>query len=234
MKRHTSESSIVPTTILFNGGVFKAAKFRQHWSKSSRAGESDGRASLKILHNVDLDLSVAQGAAYYGQVNRGKGIRIRGGTARSYYIGMETSMPAVPGMAAPMKALCVVPHGMEEGSETDIPGVKLALTVGEVVEFPFFKGDNRQQDRPGEVFAVDERLEQSAALQLELPAGAGTTPGEAVPVKLHSKVTEVGTLEISCVSLLDQQQWQLQFDVREGPKVARERSDHDSFLFDRH
>ena len=72
---------------------------------------------MKVLHGTDLDLAVARGAAYYGLVRRGKGVRIRGGTARAYYVGVETSLPAVPGSPPPIKALCVVPFGMEEGTE---------------------------------------------------------------------------------------------------------------------
>ena len=77
---------------------------------------------LKVLAGTDLDLAVAHGAAYYGLVRRGKGVRIRGGTARAYYIGIESSMPAVPGVAPPLQALCVAPFGMEEGTEAELPG----------------------------------------------------------------------------------------------------------------
>ena len=51
----------------------------------------------------------------------GQGVRIRGGVARTYYIGIESAMPAVPGMAAPMKALTVAPFGMEEGTGAAVP-----------------------------------------------------------------------------------------------------------------
>ena len=63
------------------------------------------------------DYANSKGAALYGR-NRvtGQGIRIKAVTARSYYVGLETSMPAVPGFKPPIKALCVVPQGMEEGS----------------------------------------------------------------------------------------------------------------------
>ena len=73
-----------------------------------------------VLDAPDLDHAVARGAAYYGLARRGRGVRIRGGAARSYYIGIESAMPAVPGMAAPLKALCVVPFGMEEGTSAAI------------------------------------------------------------------------------------------------------------------
>ena len=61
------------------------------------------------------------GAAHYGRVRRGKGVRIRGGVARAYYIGIESAMPAIPGFAPPVKALCVAPQGLEEGSTVEAP-----------------------------------------------------------------------------------------------------------------
>ena len=100
-----------PTAMLFNGGVFKAEPLRNEWRMCSTAG---ARAdAVKVLPSADLDLAVARGAAYYGLVRRGKGVRIRGGAARSYYVGVETSLPAVPGAAPPLKALVrgTVRHG---------------------------------------------------------------------------------------------------------------------------
>jgi hypothetical protein len=111
-----------PTAILFNGGVMKATLLRQRLVDVLNGWLSqEGSQALRTLEGTNPDHAVARGAAYYGLARRGKGIRIRGGAARSYYIGIETSMPAVPGMAAPLKALCVAPFGMEEGTESDIP-----------------------------------------------------------------------------------------------------------------
>ena len=90
-----------------------------------------------------------RGAAYYGLVRRGKGVRIRGGTARAYYVGVETSLPAVPGSPPPIKALCVVPFGMEEGTETDVPGQEFGLVVGEPAEFRFLGSTVRRNDTVG-------------------------------------------------------------------------------------
>ena len=92
---------------------------------------------MKVLPGGDLDRAVARGAAYYGMVRRGKGVRIRGGTARAYYVGVETSLPAVPGAPPPLKALCVAPFGMEEGTEADVPGQEFGLVVGAPAEFRF-------------------------------------------------------------------------------------------------
>jgi hypothetical protein len=98
----------------------------------------EGAEPARMLEGADLDLAVARGAAYYGYARRGGGVRIRGGTARSYYVGVESSMPAIPGMEPPIQALCVAPFGMEEGSELELPGQEFGLVVGEPVHFRFF------------------------------------------------------------------------------------------------
>ena len=92
---------------------------------------------------------MARGAAYYGLVRRGKGVRIRGGTARAYYVGVETAAPAVPGMPPPLKALCVAPFGMEEGTEADMPAQEFGVVVGEEVEFRFLGSTVRRDDEAG-------------------------------------------------------------------------------------
>ncbi len=136
---HTGGSTILPSAVLFNGGVFKAAELRQRVLDvlSQWAGRP-----VPELESSDLDLAVAHGAAYYGLVGKGKGVRIRGGVGRSYYVGLETAAPAVPGVAPPIKALCVVPMGMEEGTEADVPGPELGLVVGEPAEFRFLGLDH--------------------------------------------------------------------------------------------
>src|SRR5690606_13545061 len=95
--------------------------------------------------------AVARGAAYYGIARRGRGVRIRGGTARSFYIGVETAMPAVPGMRPPIKALCVVPQGLEEGSDVALPAREFGLAVGRPVEFRFLCSSSRRDDAVGTV-----------------------------------------------------------------------------------
>src|SRR5438045_8429292 len=118
--------------MLFNGGVFKATVVRERVIEVlNNWFQSDGGEPVKELEGGDLDLAVARGAAYYGWVRHGHGIRIRGGTARAYYIGVEAAVPAVPGFEPPVKALCVAPFGIEEGSRADIPTQEFALVVGE-------------------------------------------------------------------------------------------------------
>ena len=159
---------------------------------------------------------MAHGAAYYGLVRKGKGVRIRGGVARSYYVGLETSAPAVPGVAPPIKALCVVPMGMEEGTEADVPGPELGLVVGEPAEFRFLGSTTRRDDPVGTVLERwdAEELQEMAPLETALAAEEGRS-GETVPVRLHSQVTEVGTFELWCRSTRDDRRWKLEFNVRD-------------------
>jgi hypothetical protein len=210
-KKHVGQ----PTAVLFNGGVFKAPPLRQRltgvlnkWAKAA------GAAAVKELEGTDLDLAVARGAAYYGLVRRGHGVRIRGGTAQAYYVGIESSLPAVPGSPPPLKALCVVPFGMEEGTEADMPAQEFGLVVGEPAEFRFLGSNVRRGDEVG--MLVEEwhgQIEELSPLAttLEAPGSEGRT----VPVHLHSKVTEVGTLELWCISRDGKQRWKLEFNVRE-------------------
>lgn len=212
---NTHSEANPPNKVLFNGGVFKAKVFREQILSVLQSWQK--KKELQVLTGNDLDISVAQGAVYYGQAKRGKGIRIRGGTAHSYYLGIESSRPAIPGIPIPMKAMCVVPGGMEEGSQADIPESQLALTVGEPVIFPFYSSSKRKEDEIGSMSDYDESsFNEVASLETTLKAEGKIKEGENIPVKLHSKVTEVGTLEISCQSLDKKHQWNLEFNIRKG------------------
>ena len=143
---HGADDHPAPVThVLFNGGVFKATLFRdrvldileQWYGKKARPQVLAGAA--------DLDYAVARGAASYGFAKAGRGIRIRGGTARSYYVGIETAGLAIPGAPRPLKALCVVPFGMEEGTEVRVPSAAIGLVVGEPCLFRFFSSAVRKE-----------------------------------------------------------------------------------------
>ncbi len=206
----------LPNAVLYNGGVFKAAALRERfqkvigqWSREAKAGK------VRELPGTDLDLAVSRGAAYYGLVRRGRGVRIRGGTARAYYIGVETALPAVPGGPPPIKALCVAPFGMEEGTETDLPGQEFGLVVGEPVEFRFLGSTTRRDDPPGTLIEDWEgQIDELAPVSVTLPAKGGPA-GRVVPVHLHARVTEVGQLELSCRGRDGGESWKLEFNVRE-------------------
>jgi hypothetical protein len=203
-----------PTAILFNGGVMKSPLLRHRLVEVLNSWLSEEpQAELRTLEGTSFDHAVACGAAYYGLARRGKGIRIRGGVARSYYIGIETSMPAVPGIAAPLKALCVVPFGMEEGTESDIPAQEFGLVVGEPAQFRFLGSTTRREDHLGDLIEEPgEDIEELTPLETTL-SWIGQE-GVTIPVRLRTHVTEVGTLELWAVSRDETHRWKLEFNVR--------------------
>jgi hypothetical protein len=214
-RQNPDHSFLHPSAVLFNGGVFKSELLaRRVMDTINDWLYMEGAEPARMLGGADLDLAVARGAAYYSYVRRGAGVRIRGGTARSYYVAVESSMPAIPGMEPPIQALCVAPFGMEEGSELELPGQEFGLVVGEPVNFRFFGSSTRRQDVIGTVldFWGPEELAELNEIHAELPP-EGRQPGDVVQVRLHAHATEAGTLELLAVAD-DGQRWKVEFDVR--------------------
>ncbi len=204
-----------PTHLLLNGGVFRAAPLRDRLCEVLQGWS--GQQPLEMLSGPeDLDQSVAIGAAYYGWAKQRGGVRIRGGTARSYYVGIEVAGLAIPGAPRPLRALCVAPRGMEEGTETDVPGGEVGLVIGQLARFRFFASGSRKDDRPGVMLDYwdPDDLQETEPLELELPPQRETND-PFVPVRFHSRVTELGIFELWCRSSRDDQQWKLEFNVRE-------------------
>ena len=206
-----------PTHVLFNGGVFKADALRGRLLEvlSGWFGKKDAPALLDDGRH-DLDYAVARGAAYYAVAKQGKGVRIRGGTARSYYVGIETAGLAIPGIPRPLRAVCVVPFGMEEGTETDVPSGEIGLVVGEPSAFRFFSSAVRKDDQPGTLLDAwkDDEVAETDSLETVLPATEKSEEGY-MPVKFHSKITELGVFELWCVSTISDHRWKLEFSVRD-------------------
>jgi hypothetical protein len=212
----SGSSFLHPTAVLFNGGVFKAGVLAERVMKVVNDWlATDGAPHARLLEGGDLDLSVARGASYYGYVRRGEGVRIRGGTARSYYVGVESAMPAVPGLEPPIQALCLAPFGMEEGTRADIPPQEFGLVVAEPVRFRFFGSSVRRDDQVGLLIEdwSDEEIEELEEIEATLPA-ENRTPGEVVPVHLRASVTEVGTLLLEAMPLSGPEHWKVEFNVR--------------------
>jgi hypothetical protein len=199
---------IHPTAVLFNGGVFKAGPLKRRVMEVLNAWlTADGGQPAKELEGADLDLSV---------VRQGHGLRIRGGTARAYYVGVETAMPAVPGMEPPVKALCVAPFGMEEGTQADVPPQEFGLVTGEPTRFRFFASSVRRDDKVGVmVDDVDgtDAFEELPPIETTLP-GTPTPYGDLTPINLQAAVTEVGMLELRCLQKDGPGRWKLELNVR--------------------
>lgn len=192
-----------PTHVLFNGGVLHSEIVRQRIVEMLNP--------VQVLEGEDLMHAVARGAAYYGLARQGKGIRIRGGVPRTYYIGIESSLPAVPGIPAPMKALTVVPFGLEEGSSVELPKLEFGLLTGEPAEFRFFSSVSRHDDQPGDVLdPIPADVEELSPIEVNLPAAAE----KITRVTLAADVTATGVLELWCVGKNDNR-WKLEFNVRE-------------------
>jgi hypothetical protein len=184
------------------------------------AAKSDRSARWEpvVLKNDRLDLAVSRGAAYYGMVRRGHGARISGGLAHSYYIGVETSADA----ASPANiahAVCLLPAGVEEGQTIDLSDRTFNLLIRQPVEFPLFASSTRTVDRPGQVLAVDpEQMTSLPPIRTVLQSGKKAA-AESVQVRLHAKLTEIGTLDIWCAEVKGDRTWRLQFDVRAATRA---------------
>ena len=201
--------------VLFNGGVFRSPLLRQRLLDQLQQW-FPGRPPVSVDGGDDLDFAVARGACYYGWTRLHGGVRIRGGAARSCYVGIETAGLALPGIGRPLKALCVAAQGMEEGTAVDVPSEDVGLVVGEPARFRFFGAAGRKQDRPGDLltrWTADELIETDS-LEATLPANEDSEDGW-VPVRFHTQLTELGILELWCVHAASGRRWKLEFSVRD-------------------
>lgn len=214
----TQGSFLHPTAILFNGGVLKAPHIEARILQVLNGWlAQEGAAPVRVLDGAQLDVAVARGAAYLGYVAaQGRGVRIRGGTAQSFYLGIESNMPAIPGMEPPIAALCIAPFGMEEGTEVALDSQVFGLVVGEPVRLRFFGSSVRRHDAVGTLleFWAPEELIELQEIEAQLPT-QGRTVGEVVPVTLHAHITDIGTLELLAVPVgAPQERWKVEFNTR--------------------
>lgn len=230
LSAHCDESGnpMLPTAVVFNGGVMKSTIMRtrvmdilSHWHTLCKVvdGSEDspdkGLTDIKAIREIetsDFDLSVARGAVYYGLAAQGDGIKIRGGLGKSYYMAIEASMPAVPGIPMPTRALCIAPFGMEEGTEAECRERLFNLVVGEKVKFDIMTSSTRHDDRVGSVVDNWEDVDITELTSIETVLDGS---GESfIPVTFEVKVTEVGTLEFWACARDDDRKWRLELNVR--------------------
>ncbi len=207
--------------LLFNGGVFRSDALRNRllavMNNFQEANAMSDAGPIAVLGGVeDLDAAVASGAAYYAWSKQNGGVRIRGGTGHSYYVGIETAGLAVPGMPRPLNALCVVPKGMEEGTEVEVPSRDIGLVVGYPASFRFFASANRSDDQVGTLLKHwdDDELQETAPMQTELQKDASIGDAKIVPVRFISKITELGMFELWCSQQGGDNEWKLEMNVR--------------------
>ena len=209
-------NTLLPGVVLFNGGVTKPAIFRDRIVDTLQSWLGENSPKVVVLQQDDSDQAVAMGAAWYSYVKRIGGIRIKAGSPRSYYIGVESSMPAIPGMEPPLEALCVVNFGLEEGSSVTIDAQGLALVVGEPTEFRFFSSTVRHDDKIGDRIDANDcpDLVELPSLQVMLTRSEEDNSVNLIPVKLRTDLTDIGTLQLWCDEIKGENSWKLEFDIR--------------------
>lgn len=217
--RHISEflaqHDVKPSKILLNGGVFNANVIRS--TIEARLASMLGDSDLTMLTPSHLDHAVAKGATYYAQVQAEGGVKVKSGLAANYYIGVASPMPAIPGMAPPVDAICVAPFGLEEGSEEQMLPNEFSLVVGESVTFRFFQSQHNEPDSVGKVIASFSigQLNELNPLSVRLDAGH-YKEGDMVRVYLTAKVTELGLLLLQAHDTQSDLSWTIEFQVRES------------------
>ena len=201
-------TAVRPDVILFNGGFFAGKALRDRVLEVLGSWFDSGGWAPRVLRSRRLDLAVAQGAAYFGMVRRGEGERIQGGLAHAYYIGAEHGSGDGP------TALCLVPAGLEEGREVTLEERDFELLIREPVEFPIYTSSTRSADRPGDLVEVDpEQLRALPPIRTVLRSGKKKA-AESVRVRVHARLTEIGTLAVWCSEATGERSWRLEFDVR--------------------
>lgn len=209
---------IQPTAILFNGGVLQAPLLQQRLIKVINNWLNEASANhVQVLEGNDLNLSVALGASYHGFVEKNEGIRIKAGLSQSYYVGIESAMPAIPGMPPPLEALCIAPFGMEANSSTALTEEQFQLIVGEPLYFQFFSATNRQQDHFG-VLLPDEvsgQLDSLPDIRLTLEPQK-YNKGDSVTVQIKAHLTDIGTLQFFAVEANqpNPESWRIELDIQ--------------------
>lgn len=195
-----------PDAILLNGGVFNSPRLSERFVEAVSAWWPEA-PRLPLLQHDSLDLAVSRGAARYGLVRRGLGRRIGGGAAQAFYLGVTADNETQK-----RPAVCVIPRGHEEGQTLEIAQRPFTLTVGQPVQFPLYSTTSDRVDRAGDIVEIDDSFLSLSPLHTLLKATQAK--GRQIPVHLRSTLTELGTLELSCVSNLSDEQWRLEFELR--------------------
>jgi hypothetical protein len=206
-----------PDAVLFNGGFCTPAVTRERIVEAISAwfDSAEGGWRPRILSNEGFDSAVARGAAYYGRIRHGTGLRVRAGSARTYYIALPSE--------GSLRGICVLPAGVDEGTTLPLLNHEFSVLANRPVSFTLYSSRTRH-DAHGEVVALDEEN-----LHLHAPLVTLLRYGKKLrelylTVRLRVSFTEVGTLELWCESRDTQHRWRLQFELR-GEEAQAEQLD---------
>jgi molecular chaperone DnaK (HSP70) len=206
-----------PTAILWNGGVLKSAAIR---ARILEVLTSWLGTTPRVLENAAPDLAVARGAAYYGLARRGAGVRIKGGAARAFYLGVDTAQ-VTPGQ---MTVMCLTPRGFEEGAEITLSEHALELLTNRPVRFRLFTSSDRVGDRAGQLLTLPPDALAELPPMYTVLRFQRSSQEAALSVNLRARLTEIGTLELECVARAtgneQEDRWKLQFDLRASEEAS--------------
>lgn len=210
LKRTTLDQA--PQYILFNGGSMKPALFQQAILQSLKLWYDE--AATKVLPSESLDLAVARGAAYYGKVRRGYGVRIGGGIPQAYYLGVDIKNSKGE---LSNRALTLLSKGSEEGASYE-SALSFSVRPNTPVSFHLYTSNVRLEDQQGDLVDIDHKeLQSLPPIHTILRLGKKQlteSATESLPVRLHIKLTEIGTLELWLQSVTTEHRWNLEFQLR--------------------
>lgn len=214
LQEETGRQSVYPDFVLFNGGTLIPATIRARLREVIRDWFQPvaGAAWEPVeLHNPNAELAVALGAAYFGIVRLGQGVRVGSGSPRAYFVGVETGdASSTDGIET---AVCLVPRGTEEGFETELAELAFSALTNQPVSFQLFTSSTRIGDRMGDVVQLGaDEISPLPPIRSVLRFGKGAV--KSIPVQLAVRLTAIGTLELWCQSSQSEHRWQLQFDLR--------------------
>ncbi len=201
-----------PTAVLFNGGVFHSIEFKHRVLQTLYNWYGD--ANIREIAVQDLSTSVSKGAGYFGLVQRGEGLKIKGGIGRSYYIEIASPRPVVPGMPRKTRALCLVPLGAEEETRAVLDKRSFGLVVGQPVNFRLLSTTLRPEDKTGELVDDWEDSIQPVSTIHTTVENPAFEKGATIPVMLSANVTSIGTLEIYLFNQEKDLKEELKFNIR--------------------
>lgn len=198
-----------PDFILFNGGTMKAPSFQERIMESLRAWYPD-RTIVK-LESPSLDLAVSRGAAYFGKARKGLGVKISGGSARSYYLELHLDREG----SLKRKVICLLPRGCDEETSYT-PEASFELTPNVPVSFAIWTSHVRLDDRQGDMIDIDpQQFHALPPIHTILRFGKKQTESHAsIPVALKITYTAIGTLDLWLHSQKSNHSWKLEFQLK--------------------
>ncbi len=222
VRKFSGRERAMPDLVLFNGGSLKPAIVRRRIMEAIRHWFGEKNPDIpRELENPTPDLAVSLGAAYYGLVKIGKGVRVGSGSPRSYFLGIA----AKDEKGAPVdlkQAVCLVERGLDEGSSIELENLRFEVLANRPASFEIYSSSYRSGDKSGELVPVDDSLTPLPPLKTVIQFGKKSA-SRNVPVQIEAEFTETGTLAVWCRSLVSNHRWKLNFQLRDEsppPEVA--------------